>query len=194
MIRWSLLLLFLFTHLNAVEVGAPAPDFELQSHEGKLVKLSDYQGKIVVLEWTNLQCPFVKAFYEPGMMQKWQESLTAKGVVWLQVLSSAPGKQGFVSDATAAQKLYQDQKMKSTAFLLDPTGKTGKVYQAKTTPHFYVIDPQGKLVYEGAIDSGSRPRYDEKAENYVLKAVEELLGGKLVSTPKTKPYGCSVKY
>lgn len=194
MIRIFALFLVGLLHLTALEVGASAPDFELLSHEGKKVKLSDYQGKTVVLEWTNLGCPFVKAFYEPGAMQKWQESFVAKGVIWLQVVSSAAGKQGHLANPQAALQVYQEQKMKSTALLLDPTGATGKAYGAKTTPHIFVVDSSGKIAYAGAIDSNPRPQYDPQAQNYLIQAVDELLLGKKVSAPVTKPYGCSVKY
>jgi len=193
-IRSLFLTLISILTLSAVDVGSSAPDFELKSQEGKSVKLSDYKGKVIVLEWVNLGCPFVKAFYGPGVMQKLQGDITGKGVVWLQILSSAPGKQGFVQNSDEAKKAYAENKMKSTAFLLDPTGATGKAYGAKTTPHMFVIDASGKIVYAGAIDSNPRPQYDEKAQNYVVQAVDEVLAGKPVSTASTKPYGCSVKY
>jgi peroxiredoxin len=186
--------LFSILSLGAVEVGSNAPDFELQSHEGKKVKLSDFKGKIVVLEWTNQGCPFVKAHYLPGAMQKLQEEMVSKGVVWLQIHSSAPGKEGFLASPTEAKTVYDEYKMKSTALLLDPTGSTGKAYAAKTTPHFFILDAKGVISYAGAIDSNPRPVYDPQAQNYVKEAVDSLLSGKKMETPGTKPYGCSVKY
>ncbi len=178
----------------AVEVGVPAPDFTLMGHEGKEVHLSDFKGKLVVLEWTNQQCPFVVAHYAPGAIQKLQEKYAGKGVVWLSIISSAPGKQGAVQNAAEAKSLYAEKGMKSTALLLDSDGKVGMAYGAKTTPHCFVIDPQGNLAYAGAIDSNPKPQFDPAAENYVAKALDEVLAGKAVSNPTTKPYGCSIKY
>lgn len=179
----------------APEVGKPAPDFTGTDSNGKTHKLSDYKGKIVVLEWTNPGCPFVVKHYDSGNMQKLQEEATGKDVVWLSVNSSAEGKEGNQT-ADAANAYITEKKSHETARLLDPTGEIGKLYDAKTTPHMFVIDKDGSLVYDGAIDSDDsfKPEAIEGATNYVREAVNSLEAGKKVETSKTKPYGCSVKY
>jgi peroxiredoxin len=183
------------TALAAAKVGEAAPDFSTQTGAGKQVKLSDYKGKYVVLEWTNEGCPFVKKHYSGGNMQSLQKEFTAKDVAWLTVFSSRAGAQGHV-DAAGAQKFEADHKTASTALLLDESGSVGRLYDAKTTPNMYVIDPAGKLIYAGAIDD--TPSADAadipKSKNYVQLALNEALSGKPVSTPVTKPYGCSIKY
>jgi peroxiredoxin len=176
-------------------VGTTAPDFSLTDSKGKTQTVSQYKGKYVVLEWFNPDCPFVKKHYGSGNMQKLQEELTAKGVVWLSIDSSAPGLEGNLS-AEQAEKKIAEWKTKQTALVLDPDGKAGRSYGAKNTPHMFVINPEGKIIYEGAIDSKATPNPSDIASstNYVKVALEESLAGKTVSNANTKPYGCSVKY
>jgi len=176
-------------------VGTNAPDFSLTDSKGKTQSVSQYKGKYVVLEWFNPDCPFVKKHYGSGNMQKLQAEFTGKGVVWLTIDSSAPGLEGNLTADQANAKMAE-WKTKQTAFLLDPDGKAGRTYGAKNTPHMFVINPEGKIVYEGAIDSKATPNPADIANstNYVKVALEESLGGKTVSNAMTKPYGCSVKY
>ena len=178
-----------------LKVGAEAPAFTLKDTSGKTHSLSDYKGKFVVLEWFNEGCPFVKKHYTSGNMQKLQKEYTGKDVVWLSINSSAEGEQGHVTPDTAP-KTIADWKMDATKILLDHDGKVGKMYGAKTTPHMFVIDKEGKLVYQGAIDSKATPNTADldTAENYVKVALDNSMAGKPVSTTSTKPYGCSVKY
>jgi hypothetical protein len=180
---------------RAVDTGAAAPGFTLTDVDGKTRSLSDHKGKWVVLEWVNHGCPFVEKHYGSGNMQALQSNFTSKGVVWLSIGSSAKGKEGFLSPAEW-QQVIQEKNAAPTAVLLDGDGKTGRAYGAKTTPHMFVINPEGKLVYQGAIDSvpGTDPAEIAGAKNYVRQALEESLAGQPVSEPKTKPYGCSVKY
>jgi peroxiredoxin len=186
--------------VQAVEVGKKAPDFSGKDSAGKEQKLSAYKGKYVVLEWVNHGCPFVVSQYGKGKMQKLQEKWTKKDVVWLRVNSSAPGKQGHV-DAEACEKEAKERKSKASATILDPAGKIGKKYGAKTTPHMFVVDPQGKLAYMGAIDNAPREagKVSKGADgspfvNYVDQALTEATAGKAISVPSTVPYGCGVKY
>jgi peroxiredoxin len=186
------------TTLFAVDsppVGSAAPDFSLADAKGKTHSLAQYKGKYVVLEWFNPECPFVKKHYGPGNMQKLQEEFTGKGVVWLSIDSSAPGLEGNLTPEQAEKKM-SEWKTKMTALLLDPEGKAGKAYGAKNTPHMFVINPEGKIVYEGAIDSKASPNPADipSSTNYVKVGLEEAMSGKPVSNPQTKPYGCSVKY
>ena len=176
-------------------VGSAAPDFSVSDSKGKTQSVSQYKGKYVVLEWFNPECPFVKKHYGSGNMQKLQEEFTGKGVVWLSVDSAAPGKQGNLTPEQAEKKM-SEWKTHSTAFLLDQDGKAGKTYGAKNTPHMFIINPDGKVIYEGAIDSKASPNPDDIASstNYVKVALDESLAGKKVSNPNTRPYGCSVKY
>ncbi|MFP4157151.1 MAG: redoxin domain-containing protein [Opitutales bacterium] len=178
-----------------VDNGSPAPGFTLPDSTGVEHSLSDFEGSYVVLEWTNHQCPFVKKFYAEGHMQALQEEMTGEGVVWLQVLSSAPGKQGYL-DAVEAEALRSENRHHSTAMLLDPSGVVGKRYDARTTPHMYLIDPEGMLIYQGAIDSIKSTRTSDisEATNYVEAAFEAHRKGDPVAKPVTTPYGCSVKY
>jgi len=175
--------------------GQSAPAFSLPGSDAKPHALADYKGKIVVLEWTNPGCPFVKKWYGSGAMQKLQKEAVAKGVVWLRIISSAPGKQG-AQTAPEAAAYEKEQQVGATATLLDPEGEVGRLYGAKTTPHLFVIDARGQLAYAGAIDS--KPSVDPAdiagAKNYVTAALAELAAGKPVSTPSTQSYGCSVKY
>ncbi len=179
----------------ALKINEPAPDFTLTDSRGQTVSLSDHKGKLVVLEWTNHECPFVRKHYGSGNMQALQRDYTAKGVVWLSIVSSAPGKQGHVT-GEQAEELNKTRKAAPTAVLLDPTGKVGQSYGAKTTPHMYIIDKDGILRYAGGIDDiKSTDQADIKtARNYVAQALDELLAGKPVSEPATAPYGCGVKY
>lgn len=176
-------------------VGTTAPDFSLTDSKGKTQTVSQYKGKYVVLEWFNPDCPFVKKHYGSGNMQKLQEEFTAKGVVWLSIDSSAPGLEGNLT-AEQAEKKIAELKSKQTALVLDPDGKAGHTYGAKNTPHMFVINPEGKIIYEGAIDSKASPNPADIASstNYVKVALDESLAGKTVSNANTKPYGCSVKY
>lgn len=179
----------------AVNPGDEAPAFSLPDANGQTRSLSDFEGQYVVLEWVNHGCPFVVKHYKSGNMQKLQEEFRAKGVKWVSICSSAPGKQGHMSgpDAAAATK-----KAGATpdAYLLDEDGKVGKLYGAKTTPEMFVIDPKGKVVYHGAIDSIKSTNPDDiaKADNYVSAALKQSMSGEPVVTKSTRPYGCSVKY
>ena len=176
-------------------VGSAAPDFSVSDSKGKTQTVSQYKGKYVVLEWFNPECPFVKKHYGSGNMQKLQEEFTGKGVVWLSIDSSAPGLEGNLT-AEQAEKKIAEWKTKQTALLLDPDGKAGRSYGAKNTPHMFIINPEGKIIYAGAIDSKASPNAADIASstNYVKVALEESLASKPVSTSSTKPYGCSVKY
>jgi len=178
----------------SVKVGEAAPNFSLPGDDGKTHSLADYKGKTVVLEWTNADCPFVKKHYA-GNMQVLQKTYTAKDVVWLSVISSAPGKQGHV-DAAGAAALSKERGATPTRVLLDDKGTVGRLYDAKTTPHMYVVDGSGKLAYAGGIDSiASADAADiPGATPYVKNALDELLAGKAVTVATTKPYGCSIKY
>lgn len=179
----------------AAATGKAAPTFSLKDTKGKTHQLSDLTGKTVVLEWFNDGCPFVKKHYNSGNMQKLQKAYTQKGVIWFTVSSSAPGKQGNHTPEEF-DTLLKGNGWGGTALLLDSDGAVGKAYGAKTTPHMFIIDPKGILVYAGAIDDAPDP--DEasipKAKNFVKVALDETLAGKPVSEPATKAYGCSVKY
>ena len=176
-------------------VGSAAPDFSAPDTNGKTQSLSEYKGKYVVLEWFNPECPFVKKHYGSDNMQKLQSEYTGKGVVWLTIDSNAPGSEGNIT-AEQAKKIMESWKTKQTALLLDPDSKVAKLYGAKNTPNMVVISPEGKIVYEGAIDSKASPNPADipSSTNYVKAALDESLAGKPVSNPTTKPYGCSVKY
>jgi len=179
----------------AARLGEPAPDFTATDTNGEVHKLSEYQGKFVVLEWTNRGCPYTQKHYNSGNMQRLQREWTGRGVVWLTVISSAPGKQGYVT-ASEENAYLKQANAAPTAVLLDPAGTLGHLYDAKTTPHIFVINPKGSLIYNGAIDD--RPTTDVSdvngAKNYVSLALEEASSGKPVGTPTSRPYGCSVKY
>lgn len=175
------------------EVGKPAPDFTLPDLDGKTVQLSQFKGKTVVLEWFNPDCPFVKANHTKGSLKGMAKRFADKGIVWLAVNSSAAGKQGHGADVNRKGKETYGMDY---PILLDEKGEVGKMYGARTTPHMYIIDPQGVLVYKGAIDNtpGSDPEPEDKVVNYVETALGELSAGKPVTTKETEPYGCSVKY
>jgi len=179
----------------AGETGKAAPAFSLTDIHGKTHTLADFQGKTMVLEWTNYDCPFVKKHYGSGNMQKLQKTYTEKGVIWLSICSSASGKQGHYP-AAAWQKKTVEKGSKATAVLLDPDGQVGRAYGAKTTPHIFIIAADGTLRYEGAMDDNPswNPKTVEGAHNYVAAALDALLAGKAVAVSETKPYGCSVKY
>jgi peroxiredoxin len=176
-------------------IGQPAPAFTLVDSNGKSRSLSNYAGKTVVLEWWNYQCPFVGKHYGSGNMQKLQKEWTSRGVVWLTINSSAPGKQGYV-DGAQANDLMKEKGGAPTAVLLDHDGAVGRAYGAKTTPHMFVIDARGTVVYAGGIDD--KPSTDvadiEAATNYVEAALDDVTAGRPVATASSRPYGCSVKY
>jgi hypothetical protein len=178
-----------------VKVGAPAPSFTGTDTTGRTETLDQFHGKYVVLEWHNQGCPYTKKHYTSGNMQGLQKDWTAKGVIWLTVISSAPGQQGYVT-ASQENNYLNQMHAAPTSVLLDPQGKIGHLYDARTTPQMVVIDPVGKVIYDGAIDD--RPTPDpgdvKGAKNYVNEALSAALAGKPVPTPHTRPYGCSVKY
>jgi peroxiredoxin len=179
----------------APKVGEPAPDFTATDSRGQSVKLSELRGHIVVLEWTNDQCPFVRKHYESGNMQSLQKQATAAGITWLSVISSAPGKQGHVSGARA-DELSRARGAAPSRVLIDESGAIGHLYEAKTTPHLFIVDAAGTLAYMGGIDAIASADPDDipHATQYVKVALAELAAGKPVSQPVTKPYGCSIKY
>jgi glutathione peroxidase-family protein len=180
---------------DQANVGKQAPDFTLTSADGETYSLSDYQGNYVVLEWLNFECPFVGKHYGSGHMQELQKKYTDEGVVWLSVVSSAEGKQGYYPPKEMmAQKKTHNGNM--TAILMDTSGEVGKTYGATVTPHMYVINPDGELIYRGGIDD--KPTTDEAdiegATNYVRGALEAAMNGEEVSPKQAKPYGCTIKY
>ncbi len=179
----------------AVKVGDLAPDFTGTDSNGRTQTLSAYKGKYVVLEWTNRDCPYTRKHYSSGNMQALQKEWTAKGVIWLTILSSAPGQQGYV---TASEENAQLAKVHAapTAAILDPKGAIGHEYDARTTPNMFVIDPSGKLIYAGAIDDHPTPDVEDikASKNYVSEALSQAMAGGTVATSYTRPYGCSVKY
>ncbi|WP_437654293.1 thioredoxin family protein [Sorangium sp. So ce1182] len=175
------------------KIGQPAPDFTLPDLDGKPVKLADHKGKTVVLEWFNPGCPFVQLAHRKGGLKDVPAQQTANGVVWLAINSGAPGKQGATREENVKAKAEFGM---AYPILLDEKGDVGRAYGAQRTPHMYVIDPQGTLVYAGAIDStkGGEPEPDEKVTNYVDVALTELAAGKAISTKETEAFGCTVKY
>src|SRR5947209_9917518 len=176
-------------------VGSSDQDFSLTDAKGGTHSLSQYKGKYVVLEWFNPECPFVKKHYGSDNMQKLQQEYTGKGVVWLTIDSNAPGTEGNLTPEQA-EKVINSWKTHQTALLLDPESKVARLYGAKNTPDMLVINPDGKIVYEGAIDSKATPNPADipTSTNYVKAALDQSLAGKPISNPTTKPYGCSVKY
>lgn len=179
----------------AAVVGQPAPEFTGKDIKGQTIKLSDFKGKNVVLEWTNPECPFVKKHYSSGNMQALQKKYTSEGAVWITVNSGAPEKQGHMTDAEAV-KLTTENKSAQSFYLRDETGTIGKLYDAKTTPHMFIIDKAGNVVYAGAIDSKASTEAADipMSENYIDKAFAEIKEGKPVSLASTRSYGCGVKY
>jgi peroxiredoxin len=190
-----ILVLLHSTLLFALEIGKPAPHFKLMGTLGKEISLSEFKGKIVVLEWLNHGCPFVRKHYDTKNMQSLQKKYVDQNIIWLSINSSASGKQGYV-DPQGALKEKADNNSVASDILLDPKGEVGKLYGAKTTPHMFIINAAGILVYQGAIDD--RPDTEKEsvkgAKNYVAQALDDILAGKAVLIPSTKAYGCSVKY
>jgi len=176
-------------------LGQAAPAFTAVDANGKARSLAEFKGKTVVLEWTNAGCPYVRKHYDSGNMQGLQKDATADGAVWLTVISSAPGTQGYVAGADA-KNWKAKEKAAYTDLLLDPKGTVGRAYEAKTTPHMYIIDKGGKLVYMGGIDDkpSSDPASLKGAKNYVTAALADVKAGRAVAQAATRPYGCSVKY
>jgi peroxiredoxin len=179
----------------APDMGQPAPPFTGTDSHGNTLSLADFRGSIVVLEWTNHDCPFVRRHYETGNMQRLQQQAADAGVVWLTIISSAPGEQGFV-DGKEADALTDARGAAPRAVILDSSGEIGQAYAAKTTPHMFVIDAGGKLVYMGAIDNEPRNAGADpaRAQNYVRDALGALAENKQIATSVTQPYGCSIKY
>jgi peroxiredoxin len=194
-LAFALVFLLVLPVAAAVRIGEAAPNFTATDSYGHQHSLAQYKGKYVVLEWHNQGCPYTKKHYDSGNMQKLQKLWTSKGVVWFTVISSAPGEQGYV---TAAQENDYLKRMGATptAALLDPDGGLGHLYGAKTTPHMFVINPRGQLIYDGAIDDKPTPEQSDiaGAANYVTAALEESMAGKPVAVAASRPYGCSVKY
>ncbi len=184
-----------FAQADTAAVGSPAPDFKLEGGDGKTHSLADYKGKTVVIEWTNPSCPFVKKWYGSGSMQKLQKDATSKGVVWLRINSGAAGKEGFQTKTEIAS-YDQANHVAATESLVDPSGKVGHLYGARTTPHMFIVDSKGKLDYAGGIDSkaSADPADIPTAKNYVTAALAELAESKPVSVATAPPYGCGVKY
>ncbi len=175
-------------------VGKTAPDFTAVDSNGKTVRLSEYRGKLVVLEWTNHGCPYVQKHYRSGNMQRVQRAARKMGAVWLSVISSAPGLQGHV-DGVRANALTRERNAAPTRVILDPKGVIGHKYEASNTPHMFIVGPTGKLLYMGAIDDKPTAWGDPKgAKNYVLAALAEIKAGKAVTVASTQAYGCTVKY
>lgn len=193
--KLAFLIIALTLSAAALPPNSPAPDFQGTDSNGAKHDLAQYRGKYVVLEWANQGCPYDRKHYLSGSMESLQKEWTAKGVVWLSVISSGPGQQGYVTPAEENDYL---RKMHAapTAALLDPGGQIGRLYEAKTTPHIFVIDPSGKLIYQGAIDNKPTPdQADLKtADNYLNDALNAAMSGKPVPVTVTSPYGCSVKY
>lgn len=190
-----LLLGGIHTTASAAEVGSIAPDFSATDINGAAFKLSDHKGEIVVLEWTNHLCPYVMKHYDSGNMQKTQKYARDNGVTWVSIVSSAPERQGHISPGEA-RTIIEEKGAHPSFKILDPSGTIGKAYDAKTTPHMFVINKEGTLVYNGAIDDNPSPRQStiEGAENYVISALDHVLTGTPVEKAETQPYGCSVKY
>ncbi len=180
---------------NAATIGQPAPDFSLSDLNGKAVKLADFKGKHVVLEWHNPACPFVVKHYDSGNMQSLQNKYDAKDTVWLSINSTNPSHQDYMS-ADKLKGYIAEKKAAPDSYMADADGKVGQLYGAKTTPHMYIINPAGMLVYGGAIDDkrGSKQEEIKTAKNFVVAALDESRAGKPVATASTTPYGCSVKY
>lgn len=176
-------------------VDEAAPDFSLTDASAKKHSLSDFKGKWVVLEWVNFGCPYVRKHYDSGNMQSLQKAYTAKDVVWLSVCSSAPGRQGYYEGEDLVAQIKEEGSF-ATAYLIDSEGTVGKTYEAKTTPHVYVINPEGVLVYAGGIDNIASSNKDDikKATNYVRETLDAAMAGKEIAVKGSRPYGCSVKY
>lgn len=199
MLRRALLALPAMAFVMAVHavpsVGQAAPDFTLGDAAGRAVKLSDYRGKYVVLEWTNPGCPYVRKHYDSGNMAATQQAALARGVAWLSINSTEKSAHDYLEPAKLVS-WQKERKVRPTATLMDEEGSAGKAYGARTTPHMYIVDPQGRLVYAGGIDSIPSSNADDipKAVNYVRQGLGEALAGKPISAATTRPYGCSIKY
>jgi hypothetical protein len=199
MLRRALFALPILAFVTAAQavpaVGQAAPDFSLKDTTGKTVKLSDYRGKYVVLEWTNPGCPYVKKHYNSGNMAATQQDAVAKGAVWLSINSTEKDAWDYLAPPKLTAWL-NERKAKPTAVLMDEEGTAGRAYGARTTPHMYIVNPQGQLVYAGGIDSIASSDADDikKATNYVKQGLGEALAGKPISAATTRPYGCSIKY
>lgn len=182
-------------HAEPPRLGEKAPEFRLRDIDGEVRSLADYRGSFVVLEWFNPECPFMRKHYDSGSMQQLQGLYSGQDMVWLTIDSSAPGRQGYLTSAEAHEVLAREGA-KPTAMILDPDGTLGRLYGAKTTPHMFIIDPEGMLIYHGAIDDtpSTSPGDVGTAINYVQATFDQALAGEPVSTPASQPYGCSVKY
>lgn len=180
---------------DEAKIGEAAPAFTLPGTDTESYSLADFEGKFVVLEWLNFGCPYVKRHYNSGNMPELQKEFMDQDVVWLSIVSSAPGKQGYY-EADAMNMQNEKYGGQQTAILLDPAGDVGRLYGAKTTPHMYIINPEGTLIYKGGIDDKPRARENETktANNYVRAALTEAMSGQEVSVTTARPYGCSVKY
>ncbi len=180
---------------HAATLGQPAPDFQLKDTSGKTVRLADFKGRHVVLEWNNPGCPFVRKHYNAANMQALQKEAAAQGVVWLAINSTETGSGDYLAPAQLARWM-REQQAAPAATLMDEDGAVGKAYGARVTPHMYIIDPQGRLIYAGGIDSiaSSRAADIKIATNYIRQGLGEALAGKPLSAPASPPYGCSIKY
>lgn len=189
------LLSFSTPGMASPEIGRPAPSFTTDDTMGQTISLADFKGKTVVLEWTNPDCPFVHKHYDTGNMQALQKEAVADGVIWIAIDSSAKGKEGHYP-ASELKAIYAERKATLSHVVIDDTGRIGKLYGAKTTPHMFVINADGDLVYSGAIDNTPTADKDDvkTAKNYVRQALSDIKAGQTVTTPSTNPYGCSVKY
>lgn len=192
---FSVVLLAATLPAMAIAPGSSAPDFKGTDSNGRVQTLSQYRGKFVVLEWANQGCPYDRKHYLSGSIERQQKDWTGKGVVWLSVISSAPGMQGYVTPSEENSYL-KAMNATPTAVILDPSGNIGRLYEAKTTPHIFVIDPTGKLIYQGALDD--KPTTDQEdlkgARNYLDETLTAAIAGKPIAVDSTRPYGCSVKY
>jgi len=186
---------FTLALVQGADIDKKAPDFTLHDFEGNKHTLSQYKGKYVVLEWVNYGCPFVKKHYDSGNMQYLQSKYKLKNVVWLSICSSAEGKAGYYSNEELG-KVLKTKKFAGTGYLVDEDGKVGKMYNAKTTPHVFVIDPKGVLIYAGAVDDIRSTKIEDikKATNYIAASLENSMAGKPVEVKTTTSYGCGIKY
>lgn len=186
-------ILILFFSMSVFSMDAI--NFKLENQNSDLIELKSFKGKTIVLEWFNHDCPFVKKHYQSKNMQTIQKKFVEKGIVWLTIVSSAKGKQGYLTPSQARERIKQDQ-INSTSFLLDPEGVVGRLYKAKTTPHMFIIDQNFKVVFNGPIDDISSTSIDDipKSKNYVVEIIDKMELGEKVKFKKIKPYGCSIKY
>jgi len=180
---------------DPAKVDSPAPEFTLTDAMGKAHSLADYRGKFVILEWVNFDCPFVHKHYGSGAMQELQRTMIHKGIIWLSICSSAPGNQGYFSGEELLERI-KEEHASPTAYLLDPDGTVGRRFGAKTTPHMFIVNPEGKLIYAGGIDNIASTDKDDigKATNYVQEVMDAALNGDPAPVKTTRSYGCSIKY